>query len=1086
MKRILSLASLLFASLLWAQGLEKVDPFRQVTTQWVRPNLLIVLDISGSMSWDMAGYGVGVDCRGGVGCNGTKPSVWSVTTTTTGCTGGTKKWTYRFSFSYPSRMALVKNALGNSVTIWYPPATFPSPTGWKPPSISGTTTRTVSYTTTTCRPISPGPPFDLATLPDPIPPRDLVGKNADKINWGLVVYSGTYYSACTKTQLVAKIDTSDSGDVTTIENYMRLYNAGGLPAVGGTPTRAGLEFAKTVLTAVKNGGTVTDASAAFGGQTFTFSPDPKKSCGRSYSVLLITDGQSNLCNGTNNWYCWKDPATNRCDGNPGYTCPNSLSLFPAQKAQELWNLWTATSDCTNYGLCHVRTFVVGVSEQIGPCELNHVAFEGKTDASSPNGDAGFNTAADPRLATYSVNDSQLPSSTNQPYAYFTSNAAQFAQAVAQIIAALGTGDYVTSAPSVSSTSEVAGIGLLGTVDYPTLRGHLLAYDVSNPASFPLLWDAGEVLSSGNKGLARKLYTWLPPSNSLVAITSADAATATILNTLCGFCGITPQVVDFMLGNDGTLTNTRRPWLLGAIVNSTPAVVGPPVEWKQATGLSTARADFQDTYKNRHPIVWVGSSDGMLHAFDLVDGAEILAIIPPDLLPKQVQLYNTYAANPTRSPTGQPQLPDQHIYGVANSMRFADVFFPEGGGGDFKTVLFLTEGPGGTGVHALDVTHIYPGRTGVVLPNGQTKDYPEDPDYDPDQPFEVLWGYTRDGAAGTTPLRNLRYTWGMPAVAMDASETFYLAMPSGYLPNDQADPDSANSGKRFLFLRATDGQVVTNQELTSLSGQYLTYFYPIADAAFWQTTAKRFQPDNYANQAVLGDLHGQLWLLNDPFSSLTKLASYQDANSKGAPLYYATAVASYPMTNPKWAVYASVSGNFYEKSPRINPPAGWLSNPSLYHRSKLFLNAQPLPSSGVSPCSRELQLDTLKRADNPAQYLSRRTQPTSYPLLLIPTEQSSLTNALALFTVYDPDAAVCIGKTYLIVAEFNPATCSLGAVVFAGGEGASSGFVVAPSGVLFAKSFVGQGGRAGFQKVPGLEPPTQGGEGGNITWWRELQ
>jgi hypothetical protein len=901
------------------------------------------------------------------------------------------------------------------------------------------------------------------------------------VNWGLVVYSGSYAS-CDKAQLVAPIDTTDSGDVTTIQNWLRLYSAGGLPATGGTPTRGALEFAKTVMNATKNGGTVTDYSTAFGGQTFTLQPDPKRTCGRNYSVMLVTDGQSNTCN-VNASYCWRDPATGRCDGPSGYTCPNNLADFPAQKSRELWQ---------SYG---VRTFVIGVSSEVGPCELNRIAYEGRTDASSPNGDAGFDTAADPRLSNYLVNDNQVPSPSNPPYAFFAESAQQFASAVAQVLAALGTGDYVTSAPSVSSSAQVAGIGLLGTVDYPTLRGHLYAYDVSDPSrtTYPLLWDAGEVLKTVkngklNNGLGRRLYTWNPSSKQLISIAAANPTTASILNSLCGGCGITPAVVDFMLGNNGS--GVPRPWILGAIVNSTPAVIGPPVQWKQPTGLSTARETFQETYKDRHPLVWVGASDGMLHAFDLVDGAEIFAFIPPDLLAKQVQLYNTYISNPNRFPTGQPQLPDQHIFGVANSMRFADVFFPQGASGEFKTVLFLTEGPGGTGVYALDVTHPYPGRTGVMV-NGNPQDFPADPNYDPDKPFEVLWGYTRDGAAGTKVLRTLRRTWGVPAVAMDDSETFYLAMPAGYLPGDESDPDPANPGKRFLFLKATDGTVKSNLPLTPLAGQYLSNYYPIADVAFWQTTAKRFQPDNKADQAILGDLHGQLWALNKPFSSLNLLASYKDANSKGAPLYYATAVASYPMALPKWALYASVSGNFYETSPKINPPKSWVDNTSAYHQSKLFLTAKPLPSSGVSECAKDLVLFQLKRPDAPANdpqkaYLSQRTQPTSYPLLLIPTEKSGLTDALALFTVYDPDAADCIGKTYLIIANFNPATCSLGAVVYAGGEGASSGFVVTPAGVLFAKSFVGEGGQAKFQKVPNLTPPSDGGEGASVTWWREIQ
>jgi hypothetical protein len=1064
-------------------SLEKVDLMRQVTTQWVRPNLLLVLDISGSMSWDMAGNGVGTDCRGGAGCAGTKPSAWTVTSSTSGCSGSQQKWTYSFQYSYPSRMAMVKNALGNSVTIWQPPAVWPSydTSVWNLNETGGATF-TRSYTTKTCRANDPGAPFDLSLLPDPIPPRDLVGTTADKINWGLVVYSGNYYSNCNKTELVAKIDTQDTGDVTAIENALKLNSAGGLPATGGTPTRAALEFAKEVMSKVKDGGTVVDNSSAFGGQSFTFSPDPKKSCGRSYSVLLVTDGQSNACN-ANGSYCWKDPATNRCDGTSGYTCPGNLASFPAQKARELWTLWNGTPDCRNYGVCGVRTFAVGVSSEIGPCELNHIAFEGKTDASSPNGDAGFDTAADPRLATYSVNDSLLPSHTNPPYAYFTSNAEQFAQAIAQIIAALGTGDYVTSAPSVSSAASVsAGVGLLASVDYPQFKGHLYAYDLAVPnAPFPLLWDAGQVLRTGmaggqvpnppnpNNGLPRRVYTW-KTNGALVSIDNPNSTTlVSTLNSICGNCGITPQVVDFILGNDGTLTGTKRSWILGAIVNSTPAVVGPPVEWKQPTGLATARRQFQERYANRHPIVWVGASDGMLHAFDLVDGAEILALLPPNMLAKQVQLYNNYAANPVKSPTGQPQMPDDHIYGVANSVRFADVYFP---GKGFRTVLYVTEGPGGNRLHAIDATHPYPGRTGVKLPNGSTEDFPADPDYDANEPVKPLWSYTfADG----------RQSWGIPAVGMDSTETFYLAYPGGYCP--QACTGTAYPP--FLLLRATDGQVVKNPNITGVASSWVSNQL-FADASLWQTTAKQFQPDNYVNQAVVGDLHGQLWALQAPSWNLQRIASYTDSTGRGAPLYYATAVAAYPMAQPKWAIYASISGNFYEKSPFINPPKGWLSNPNQFFHSRLHLKAEPV-AAGVSRCEQSLQLDTLRRPDQPSAFLSPRTQPTSYPLLLIPSEKSSLTSAIAVFAVYDPDAYTCIGGAYLVVATFNPATCSLATVLYAGGPGASSGFVISPTGkVVYAKSFVGQGGNASFQPVEGPEIE-QGSPGrAGVSWWREIQ
>lgn len=1056
---------------------EQIDLMRQITTQWVRPNLLVVLDISGSMRWDMWGVDIGVDARGGQNGNADKPQ-WQLTSTTTGCSGGKKKYTYKLQFRYPSRMAMVKNALGNSVTIWAAPNEWRNSSFW--PEISGWTksfsqgvTNTVTYTSG-CLSQQPSLPQQLQNIPipDPLPPQDLVGTTADKINWGLAAYSGTYAS-CSKAELVAPIDTSDSGNVTTFENYMRLYSAGGLPATGGTPTRGGLEFAKDVIQKVKNGGTVTDYSNAFGGSSFTFPPDPKRTCGRSYSVLLVTDGQSNVCN-ANGSYCWKDPATNRCDGYSGYTCPNSLVNFPAQKSKELWQ---------NLG---VRTFVIGVSDQIGPCELNHVAFEGKTDASSPNGDAGFDYANDPRLASYSVNDNQLPSPSNLPYAYFVSNAVEFRNAVAQILAALGTGDYVTSAPSVSSMAGVAeGIGLLASVDYPQFKGHLLAYDVSAATGpFPLLWDAGQVLVTGmqagnipnpplpNNGLSRSIYTWKPSTGALIKI-EATASVVNELTTICGNCGITMQVIDFILGNNGS--GTARAWKLGALINSSPAIVGRPVEWKQATGRATQRKEFEDTYQNRHPLVWVGGSDGMLHAFDLADGAEILAILPPTMLPKQVGLFQRYQQNPVKFPTGQPMLPQDHVYGVANSARFADIFIP---GKGFRTVLFLTEGPGGTGIHALDITHPYPGRTGVVLRDGSTRNFDPDPDYQATEPFAVLWSYTKNGDYGTQALPALRETWGIPAVAMDANEDFYLVLPSGYRAAGQ-DP-----GGSALFLRAHNGQVVKNHPVLSVASSWVTN-YLAADAAFWQTNAKRFQPDNYANQGVLGDLNGQLWVLDGPSWNLTRLASYTDSTGRAAPLYYATAVAAYPMrTNPDFSIYASISGNFYEKSPYINPPLSWLPNPNQYHQSALYLRAEPL--SGGSTCTKTLVFSSLRRPNDPSTFLSRRTQPTAYPLLLIPTPDATNQNALVLATVYDPDALTCIGATYLVIQPFNPATCSLGtATVVFGGGGASSGFVIGPQAVLFAKSFVGQGGRAQFEVLP-IQPPQEGSQGAGISWWRELQ
>ncbi len=176
-----------------------------------------------------------------------------------------------------------------------------------------------------------------------------------------------------------------------------------------------------------------------------------------------------------------------------------------------------------------------------------------------------------------------------------------------------------------------------------------------------------------------------------------------MQAIAGDPAFTANVVDWIRGYDGTLTNTPRfyqdpsdpcntkGWLLGPIINSTPAVVGGPYQYKQFGNVADHRP-FEATYASRRPLAWVGSDDGMLHAFDFNDGTEVLALIPPNLLETQIALYKNYVAGkPTDDNiTGQVKTIDQHIWGVANSFRFADVWFGTG----YKTVGFLTEGPGG--------------------------------------------------------------------------------------------------------------------------------------------------------------------------------------------------------------------------------------------------------------------------------------------------------------------------------------------------------------------------------------------------------
>lgn len=99
---------------------------------------------------------------------------------------------------------------------------------------------------------------------------------------------------------------------------------------------------------------------------------------------------------------------------------------------------------------------------------------------------------------------------------------------------------------------------------------------------------------------------------------------------------------------------------------------------------------------------------MMHAFDFNTGQEILALLPPELLARQVTLYTNYktllvpVSGKHKTETGQNPDIAQHIWGLAQSFRYADVW--DEANGTWKTVGYLTLGPAGNSVTAIDVTH----------------------------------------------------------------------------------------------------------------------------------------------------------------------------------------------------------------------------------------------------------------------------------------------------------------------------------------------------------------------------------------------
>jgi len=152
-----------------------------------------------------------------------------------------------------------------------------------------------------------------------------------------------------------------------------------------------------------------------------------------------------------------------------------------------------------------------------------------------------------------------------------------------------------------------------------------------------------------------------------------------------------KIVDYIRGADQTGMRSRqidvgKTWRLGDVVYSTPTPYGRPAEnlhllyYDNASVLSSY-TEYKNKYNNRRQVIYAGSNDGMLHAFnggwyDAVNkqylkapsgkaaydlGAEMWAYVPYNNLP-----HLKYLTDPSYG-----QTTGNHIYGVDLQPRIFD-------------------------------------------------------------------------------------------------------------------------------------------------------------------------------------------------------------------------------------------------------------------------------------------------------------------------------------------------------------------------------------------------------------------------------
>ena len=330
-------------------------------------------------------------------------------------------------------------------------------------------------------------------------------------------------------------------------------------------------------------------------------------------------------------------------------------------------------------------------------------------------------------------------------------------------------------------------------------------------------DGGEVLKGGvgeilqNRDFSanpRKIYTYLGTNANLAdAVNTFSLSNANITPTLLGFAaGDTVErdkIINFIHGydaydeNKNGITNEKRTssledgstgqGILGAIIHSRPHVIA---------------------YKNlNRAVIYVGANDGMLHAFDDDTGEELWAFIPPVLLPDLKKFRDELSLQIFVD--GSPQsLVQRDSNGTVTS-----------------AILIFGLRRGGNRYIALDVTN------------------PLTPRF--------LW----EVSPSVSGFGELGQTWSTPKISKiryGVGEKWVVIVGAGYDENEDNVPVTASDtkGRGIYVIDALTGGLIW--KYTYAENSEMSYAIP-SDVARVDTDG-----DGYTDRLYVGDLGGRIW------------------------------------------------------------------------------------------------------------------------------------------------------------------------------------------------------------------------------------
>lgn len=405
---------------------------------------------------------------------------------------------------------------------------------------------------------------------------------------------------------------------------------------------------------------------------------------------------------------------------------------------------------------------------------------------------------------------------------------------------------------------------------------------------------------------RNVYTYVPDGAGGGSVVAFTLANESILRAHMN-----------MTTSASSLITMVRAQGIGAIIGSTPALMDvpsldPPPD--EDYGFADSVGTFAGTYKDRRAMIFFGGNNGMIHAVDARTGYEVWAFIPYNLLPKLKTLED-----------GQPV--EQFDFFVDSSPKIAEVKL----NGNWRSLLLIGQGPGGTFYQAFDVTeagmNVAPDLDGAAAVSALLSQFDT-----PDESIQFKWAFpnyssfdptytatftvtdaTSGGkvkifgdleASATEAEKTVGFTWSDPAVGpLDPDRTTNaVIVGSGYFPDIESflpgrGFGAPKAGNALYLIDADTGLLIGNPsgDCTAISsgagsGSGCASIGDVnnsrKNALQADPTAAGEASSLIVQKAYLGDIDGKYWRFN--FTTTGEISARQMIDT-GQPIYASSAL-----------------------------------------------------------------------------------------------------------------------------------------------------------------------------------------------------